>query len=198
MKLLLAPMEGLADDVCGKCSHVLAATIGPSPSSHASPEPVFHRAFGGVSAPSCCAGRDRRRYPGEGSAAWLGPADDGRKCGPAGRSQAPGVDLNFGCPAPIVNRHRGGAVLLNEPELLFRISAAVRGHCRTAFPSAPRCGSAWMTRDGARVRTGPGRRWRRVAGGACAYQGGRLPSARPLGMGGAHRRDGADSGGCQW
>ena len=35
----------------------------------------------------------------------------------------------------------------NEPELLFRISAAVRGElCRTAFPSAPRCGSAWMTR----------------------------------------------------
>jgi tRNA-dihydrouridine synthase C len=30
---------------------------------------------------------------------------------------AEGVDLNFGCPAPTVNRHRGGAVLLDEPEL---------------------------------------------------------------------------------
>ncbi len=37
-----------------------------------------------------------------------------------------GVDLNFGCPARVVNRHRGGAALLNEPELLFRIVAAVR------------------------------------------------------------------------
>lgn len=37
-----------------------------------------------------------------------------------------GVDLNFGCPAPIVNRHRGGAVLLDEPELVHDIVAAVR------------------------------------------------------------------------
>lgn len=38
----------------------------------------------------------------------------------------PGIDLNFGCPAPTVNRHRGGAVLLDEPELLYAIAAAVR------------------------------------------------------------------------
>lgn len=37
-----------------------------------------------------------------------------------------GVDLNFGCPAPTVNRHRGGAALLNEPELLHDIVKAVR------------------------------------------------------------------------
>lgn len=37
-----------------------------------------------------------------------------------------GVDLNFGCPAPVVNRHRGGAVLLDEPELVHTIVAAVR------------------------------------------------------------------------
>ena len=37
-----------------------------------------------------------------------------------------GVDLNFGCPSQVVNRHRGGAALLDEPELLFRIVSAVR------------------------------------------------------------------------
>lgn len=37
-----------------------------------------------------------------------------------------GVDLNFGCPAKTVNRHRGGAVLLDEPELLLQIVSAVR------------------------------------------------------------------------
>jgi tRNA-dihydrouridine synthase C len=37
-----------------------------------------------------------------------------------------GIDLNFGCPAPTVNRHRGGAVLLDEPELVHAIVAAVR------------------------------------------------------------------------
>ncbi len=37
-----------------------------------------------------------------------------------------GIDLNFGCPAKTVNRHRGGAVLLDEPELIGQIVAAVR------------------------------------------------------------------------
>lgn len=39
---------------------------------------------------------------------------------------APGVDLNFGCPAKVVNRHGGGAILLDDPELIGRIVAAVR------------------------------------------------------------------------
>ncbi|TNF60360.1 MAG: tRNA dihydrouridine(16) synthase DusC [Burkholderiales bacterium] len=37
-----------------------------------------------------------------------------------------GIDLNFGCPARTVNQSRGGAVLLDEPELVGRIVAAVR------------------------------------------------------------------------
>ncbi|RTL45325.1 MAG: tRNA dihydrouridine(16) synthase DusC [Burkholderiales bacterium] len=37
-----------------------------------------------------------------------------------------GIDLNFGCPAKCVNRHRGGAVLLDEPELIHEIVSAVR------------------------------------------------------------------------
>jgi tRNA-dihydrouridine synthase C len=40
---------------------------------------------------------------------------------------ADGVDLNFGCPAKVVNRHGGGAALLQDPELLFKIVQAVRG-----------------------------------------------------------------------
>ena len=37
-----------------------------------------------------------------------------------------GVDLNFGCPAKIVNRHGGGAMLLQDPENVARIVSAVR------------------------------------------------------------------------
>jgi tRNA-dihydrouridine synthase C len=36
------------------------------------------------------------------------------------------IDLNFGCPAPTVNRHGGGAALLKEPERIFDIVSAVR------------------------------------------------------------------------
>jgi tRNA-dihydrouridine synthase C len=37
-----------------------------------------------------------------------------------------GVDLNFGCPAKVVNRHGGGSALLDDPEQVHRIVAAVR------------------------------------------------------------------------
>jgi tRNA-dihydrouridine synthase C len=37
-----------------------------------------------------------------------------------------GIDLNFGCPAKVVNRHGGGASLLDDPELVVRIVEAVR------------------------------------------------------------------------
>lgn len=39
---------------------------------------------------------------------------------------SPGIDLNFGCPAKTVNKSRGGAVLLQEPETLYQIIKAVR------------------------------------------------------------------------
>src|SRR5690554_7124080 len=36
------------------------------------------------------------------------------------------VDINFGCPAKTVNKHKGGCVLMREPELMYEIAAAVR------------------------------------------------------------------------
>lgn len=45
---------------------------------------------------------------------------------------ANGIDLNFGCPAKTVNKSKGGAILLNEPELVHKIvwwvRQAVPGH----------------------------------------------------------------------
>jgi len=39
---------------------------------------------------------------------------------------APGIDLNFGCPAKTVNRSDGGSIILREPERVHAIVAAVR------------------------------------------------------------------------
>lgn len=39
---------------------------------------------------------------------------------------APGIDLNFGCPAKTVNKSQGGAVLLKAPDMLGSICTAVR------------------------------------------------------------------------
>ena len=44
----------------------------------------------------------------------------------AAKLGARGIDLNFGCPARVVNRHKGGAILLQEPELIHDIVKAVR------------------------------------------------------------------------
>lgn len=37
-----------------------------------------------------------------------------------------GIDLNFGCPAKTVNKSKGGAILLKEPQALYEIVKAVR------------------------------------------------------------------------
>jgi tRNA-dihydrouridine synthase C len=37
-----------------------------------------------------------------------------------------GIDINFGCPSKTVNRRQGGAVMLKEPDSLYRVVAAVR------------------------------------------------------------------------
>ena len=126
-RLILAPMEGLADDIlrgvltrAGRYDwcvtefvRVTGTTLPRKSFTRVSPEllngactaagtPVRVQLMG--SDPDCLAENAARL-------AELGPA---------------GIDLNFGCPAPLVNRHRGGAALLDEPELLHRIAAAVR------------------------------------------------------------------------
>ncbi len=45
-----------------------------------------------------------------------------------------GVDINFGCPAPTVFRHRGGSALLGEPQLLHDIVSAVRAMVPADIP----------------------------------------------------------------
>ncbi len=47
---------------------------------------------------------------------------------------APVIDLNFGCPAKTVNKSRGGAILLREPELLQTIVSAVRAAVPAQIP----------------------------------------------------------------
>ena len=47
---------------------------------------------------------------------------------------AKAIDLNFGCPAKTVNRHGGGAVLLDEPERVYQVVAAVRRAVPQAIP----------------------------------------------------------------
>jgi len=47
---------------------------------------------------------------------------------------APGIDLNFGCPAKTVNRHGGGSSLLRTPDRVCSIVAAVRDAVDPSIP----------------------------------------------------------------
>ena len=56
---------------------------------------------------------------------------------------AKGIDLNFGCPAPTVNRHDGGATLLKSPERVEKIVAAVRSAVPRNVPVSAKLRLGW-------------------------------------------------------
>ncbi len=56
---------------------------------------------------------------------------------------AKGIDLNFGCPAPTVNRHDGGATLLKFPERVEQIVAAVRSAVPAEVPVSAKLRLGW-------------------------------------------------------
>lgn len=60
---------------------------------------------------------------------------------------APVIDLNFGCPAKTVNKSRGGAVLLKEPELLHAIVREVRRAVPTHIPVTAKMRLGFETPD---------------------------------------------------
>lgn len=60
---------------------------------------------------------------------------------------APVIDLNFGCPAKTVNKSRGGAILLQEPELLYRIVTAVRAAVPAAIAVTSKMRTGFLNTD---------------------------------------------------
>jgi tRNA-dihydrouridine synthase C len=126
-RILLAPMEGLADDVLrgvltamggydwGICEFIRV-------SANVLPAKTFQRVCPELLNGSRTATGTPIRLQLLGSDPYL-MAENARQA--VGLNPA-GLDLNFGCPAPTVNRHRGGAALLGEPELLHEIVSAVR------------------------------------------------------------------------
>jgi tRNA-dihydrouridine synthase C len=135
MPLLLAPMEGLLDftlrDILtrvGGIDRCVAEFIRVT--GTLLPERVFTRVMPELSH----GGRTPAGVPvrlqllGSDAGCLAENAARAAGLGPAG------IDLNFGCPAKIVNRHGGGAALLDDPELIARIVGAVRRAVPAAMP----------------------------------------------------------------
>lgn len=134
-RLFLAPMEGLADYVLrdvltrtggfdGCVSEFVRVTGSLLPSrvyQREAPE-VLHASRTAAGTPMVIQ--------------LLGSDPDwmARNAAHAARLSPFGVDLNFGCPAKVVNQHGGGAMLLADPRQLNRIVSAVRAAVPAAVP----------------------------------------------------------------
>ena len=72
--------------------------------------------------------------------------DAGRMAEAAARGHelgAAAIDINFGCPAPTVNRHDGGAALLRHPKRIREIVAAIRAAVPAAVPVSAKLRLGW-------------------------------------------------------
>ncbi len=135
MTLLLAPMEGLLD---APLRDVLTRTGGIDRcvsefirvTGTLLPERAFRRVMPELNNGGCTwAGVPVRGQLLGSDAACL--ADNAARLAEMG---SPGVDLNFGCPARVVNRHGGGAALLQDPDVLHHIVASVRAAVPSHLP----------------------------------------------------------------
>lgn len=126
-KIFLAPMDGLADSLLRDLLTRVGGYDGAvSEFLRVSGTPLPLRAFRRVCPELDNNSRTRSGTP---VAVQLLGSHSERMAETAARlaTLAPvGIDLNFGCPAPTVNRHGGGAMLLDDPELMQRIAEAVR------------------------------------------------------------------------
>jgi tRNA-dihydrouridine synthase C len=61
----------------------------------------------------------------------------------AAKLGAPGIDLNFGCPAKVVNNSDGGATLLKQPCRVEAVVAAVRAAVGDAIPVTAKVRIGW-------------------------------------------------------
>lgn len=127
MRLILAPMEGLADapmrDLLTRIGGIdLCVAEFVRVTDHLNPAHKFLRTVPELGNGGCTPNGTPVRVQLLGhDAACL--AENAAVAAALG---APGIDLNFGCPSPTVNRHGAGAILLREPERLHAIVAAVR------------------------------------------------------------------------
>ena len=127
MRIVLAPMEGLADvhlrrilTAQGGYDWVVSEFVRVVDKLY--PERVFHR----ISPELLSQGKTQSGTPvrvqllGSDLTAMAENAERAVELGSFG------IDINFGCPSKTVNRRQGGAVLLKEPETLLRVVEAVR------------------------------------------------------------------------
>lgn len=129
---LLAPMEGLTDPLMRQILTQIATDLGRPydwsvsefirVTQHVLPAHVFYRFVPELHHDAKTTSGTPIHVQLLGSEAQLMAENAAFAC----TLGAPAIDINFGCPAKTVNSHRGGSVLLDEPEVMYEIISAVR------------------------------------------------------------------------
>jgi tRNA-dihydrouridine synthase C len=126
-RVILAPMEGLADNVLRE---VLTSTLAydwcVTEFVRVTSGLMSHSAYTRFSPELLNGSKTRSGTPVRIQLLGCDPVMMGVNAAHLAKLKPFGIDLNFGCPAPMVNRHGGGAMLLNEPDRLYKIVRAVR------------------------------------------------------------------------
>jgi len=126
-RIILAPMEGLADNILRDClTQVggidLCVTEFIRVTDQLLPPRVFYRLCPELHA----GGKTPAGVPVRIQLLGNHPQALGLNAQRALELGSPGIDLNFGCPAKTVNRSQGGAILLKDPARVGDIVASVR------------------------------------------------------------------------
>ena len=137
---LLAPMEGLTDPLMRQILTQIATDLGRPydwsvsefirVTQHVLPAHVFYKYVPELHHDAKTASGTSIHIQLLGSEAQLMAENAAYAC----ELGAPAIDINFGCPAKTVNSHRGGSVLLDEPEVMYDIISAVRQTVPTHIP----------------------------------------------------------------
>ena len=135
MRLILAPMQGLVDDVMrdvltrlGGFDECVSEFVRITHTVHSRATWLRHvpelahdsKTFAGVACTVQLLGSDAENMAVNALEAVRHGADK--------------IDLNFGCPAPTVNKHQGGAVLLREPQRIYEIVQTLRSRLPAHIP----------------------------------------------------------------
>ena len=127
MRLLLAPMEGLLDFVLrdvltrvGGADHCVSEFIRIS--GTLLPDKVYLRTMPELRNGS----KTLAGVPVRAQLLGSDPVSMAENAANLARLGPEGIDINFGCPAKVVNRHGGGASLLQDPAQIARVVEAVR------------------------------------------------------------------------
>ena len=127
MRLILAPMEGLADqsmrDILTRLGGIdLCVAEFVRVTDHLLPKKKLFNTVPELERGGCT----RAGVPVRVQLLGSDPVCLAENAALAASLGAPGIDLNFGCPSPLVNRNGGGAILLQYPEQIHAIVAAAR------------------------------------------------------------------------